>query len=466
MPKLFFGLNVARGILQAGEIFLLVLSGFIMIALRLASPFMVAVAVDKKLAERITYPFVWGAVVFTIIFPVVRDVLTYIAYTVGSFGMSLYDGSAPYSIDERTAQILKNNAYDPKFVIIITLVIMAINGLMLWASPYLAYRIATGQIFEAVSSTASGWMAAIIGSAVEYTGLKSGAALQRQAENTQTQGAYQAEMTRAKGTLEASNLGAQARRISGLANIEGGRQATLGAIAGGQRTALGMANANAQFTVAATRAQVGDSNRQMWARANQSMDQTRYSQGSESIRIAGESSARKRENWGGAIGGVTGGVPVASQIGSGVVSPILNNNAITIRNRANNMANNTFAENSISNEQRTANTVQQSQFTYQADMESATGTQLQQSSAAINEGAGIAAGGANRGAAISAGGVNKAYGLEVKANDVQFNTAKDAAGQVKDANLEASELRELSTLVTGVARDMDRRIEEGMRQRY
>lgn len=241
MPKLFFGLNLARGILQAGEIFLLVLSGFIMIALRLAAPFMVAVAFDKKLAERITYPFIWGTVVFTMVFPVVRDCLTYIAYTVGSFGLALYDGSAPYSIDERTAQILKNNAYDPTLVIIMTLVIMLIGGLMLWASPYLAYRMATGQVFEAVSSTASGWMAAIIGSAVEFTGLKSGAALQRQAENTTAQGGYQAELTRAKGSLEAGNLGAKGRQIAAHANIEGNRQATLSAIAGGAITGRGIA---------------------------------------------------------------------------------------------------------------------------------------------------------------------------------------------------------------------------------
>ena len=51
MPKLFFGLNVARGILQSGEIFLLILSGFVMIALRLAVPFIVAIAVDKKLSN-------------------------------------------------------------------------------------------------------------------------------------------------------------------------------------------------------------------------------------------------------------------------------------------------------------------------------------------------------------------------------------------------------------------------------
>ena len=56
--------------------------------------------------------------------------------------------------------------------------------------------------------------------------------------------------------------------------------------------------------------------------------------------------------------------------------------------------------------------------------------------------------------------------LELKANQAQFTSTTTAAGQIKDANLEAAHLRELSTIITGVARDMDRRIEEGMRQRY
>src|ERR1051326_5245075 len=295
MPKLFFGLNLSRGILQSGEIFLLILSGFVMIGLRLAAPFIVAIAVDKKLSERIAYPFLWGTIVFTLVFPVVRDTLVFIAYTVGSFGLSLYDGAAPYTIDHRTAEIIKNNSYDPTLIIILTLVIMVINGLMLWLSPYLAYRTATGQIFEAVSSTASGWMAAIVGSAIEYTGLKAGASLQRQAENTQTQHGYQAETTRAKEALDASNLGANSRQISGHANIEGNRQATLSAIAGGAQTARGMAQSSANFTVAATNAQVGDSIRQTWARANQANAQTTISQGAESVRIASEARARRQE---------------------------------------------------------------------------------------------------------------------------------------------------------------------------
>src|SRR6266478_7634257 len=164
-----------------------------MVALRLLAPFMVAVGTDKKLAERITYPFVWGTIVFTLIFPVVRDVIIYISYTVGAFGLMLYKGQAIYTIDETTAELVKNNYYDPKFIIIITLVTMTVSGLCLWLSPYIAYRFATGQVFEAVSSTASGWMSAIVGSAIEFAGLKAGASIQRQAENTQIQGSYGAD---------------------------------------------------------------------------------------------------------------------------------------------------------------------------------------------------------------------------------------------------------------------------------
>ena len=466
MPKLFFGLNLARGILQAGEIFLLVLSGFIMIGLRLAVPFMVAVAVDKKLAERISYPFIWGTVVFTMIFPIVRDVLIFIAYTVASFGLALYDGAAPYTIDERTAQIIKSNNFDPTIIIIVTLCIMLINGLMLWLSPYLAYRIATGQLFEAVSSTASGWMAAIIGSAIEFQGLKTGASLQRQAENTGTQGAYSAEMTRAKGSLDASNIGANARQIAAHASIEGNKVSALSAINAGAFTARNMAASSAGFTVAATHAQVADTNRQMWARANQANTQTGFSQGAESIRIASEARARKQEIWGSVFQTGTAGIPYAQNAAGAIVQPLFNNVATGNRTRNLNAANNTFAQNTIQNETATANTVQASQFTYRGDMEKATQDQLAGNVAAIDGGAGIAAGGTTRGASISHTGVDKAYQLELSANAVQFNSTSTAAGQIKTANLEAAHLREMGTIVTGVARDMDRRIEEAMRQRY
>src|SRR5260370_42581764 len=113
--------------------------GCVVVGLRLDARFMGGVGIGKKVAEGITYPYLWGTVVFTLIFPIVRDILTYIAYTAGSFGLMLYKGQAIYTIDEKTAELIKTNPYDPTLVIIMTLVIMTITGLMLWLSPYLAY---------------------------------------------------------------------------------------------------------------------------------------------------------------------------------------------------------------------------------------------------------------------------------------------------------------------------------------
>jgi hypothetical protein len=459
MWKLFFGLNVSRGILQFGEIFLLVLSGFIVVGLRLVAPFMVAVGIDKKLAERITYPYLWGTVVFTLIFPVVRDVLTYIAYTVGSFGLSMYKGQAIYTVDEKTAEIIKSSAYyDTTFVIILTMVMMTIVGLCLWLSPYIAYRISSGQVFEAVSSTASGWMAAMIGSYVEYKGLQAGASLQRQAESTQVQGSYQAELTRSRGALEVSNIGAQARKVSGLASIEAGRTQAIAAIYGAATTNRAGAQANATFTVMATRAQVGDSNRQTFMRADQAQRQAGIQQSSDAMRIAQESRARKGEIFGHYMTAIpyVGMIPDAESQGF----------ANTERTRGQNDATNWQAYRTQMNEQRTAGDVTLSQNIYGSQMEGAAREQLNTTVAGINAGAGQAAGGANRAAGIASGGVNQAYNLELKANQIQFDTTRQAAGQVKDAGLSAARDRQMATLVTGITRDMDRRIEEGMRQRY
>lgn len=458
MDWLFFLLNAARGILQFGEVFLILLSGFIMIALRLMAPFMVAVGTDKKLAERITYPFVWGTVVFTLIFPVVRDVIIYIAYTVGAFGLMLYKGQAIYTIDDTTAELIKNNPYDPKFVIIISLVAMTVSGLCLWLSPYIAYRFATGQVFEAVSSTASGWMSAIVGSAIEFAGLKAGASIQRQAENTQIQGGYNAEMTRAKASLEVGNLGAQARQLSGLASIEAGRQQAVSAIFGAAITNRAGANANANFTIAATRAQVGDSNRQTFTRAEQGQRQAQAQWSSDSMRVAGESSAFKVDNWGNYMSAIpyVGAIPQSETHGFGN----------TVRTRAQNDANNWLFSRTYANEQRTAQDVVLSQNMYQSGIEQAANTQRAETIAGINQGMGAAIGGANKGAAIASGGVKQAYQIELKANETQFTGTKDAAGISRDAGFEAARDRQVGMVITSMSRDIARRLEEAGRQRY
>ena len=68
--------------------------------------------------------------------------------------------------------------------------------------------------------------------------------------------------------------------------------------------------------------------------------------------------------------------------------------------------------------------------------------------ATANEAAGISAGAAKHGAGIASGGVNKAYQLELKANEVQFTGAKDAAAITRDAGFEAARDRQIGTIIT------------------
>ena len=75
---------------------------------------------------------------------------------------------------------------------------MVLGALLLLASPYLSYKIAFGQIFEAVSTTASGWMGALTATGIEVAGVSYGSALQRQASETRIEGQAQSETARAR----------------------------------------------------------------------------------------------------------------------------------------------------------------------------------------------------------------------------------------------------------------------------
>ena len=92
------------------------------------------------------------------------------------------------------------------------IVLMIVGALLLLASPYLSYKLAFGQLFEAVSTTASGWMGAMTATGMEIAGVAYGSALQRQASETLIKGQAQSEIARASAGRQASDLQARAHR--------------------------------------------------------------------------------------------------------------------------------------------------------------------------------------------------------------------------------------------------------------
>src|SRR5262245_14643394 len=160
LPDIFIGVTIARAVLQFSQIFLALLGGLILIALRLFAPFAIALAVDRNLAQRISYPFAWSAAVFTMVTPLVSHILGFVVYQVGNLALTIIKPERRIF----TLAVDGSITGDPNVVgpataaCVVLIVLMLVGALLLLASPYISYKIAFGQIFEAVSATAAGWM--------------------------------------------------------------------------------------------------------------------------------------------------------------------------------------------------------------------------------------------------------------------------------------------------------------------
>src|SRR5919199_1495356 len=227
MTKLFTCLNIVRGILSFGEFVLIVLTGFLMIAFRLAVPWMIAMSIDKSLAHEVSYKFARGVVVFTLVFPIVAHILMLIAYKIGTLGLAIYDGTPMYNVDPQTAQIIARPDVDPTFCFGVAVFMMAVSALCLVASPVLSWKIAFGQTFEGVATVASGWMAAIVGTGINFVSARVGAALNNMAERLQVETSDTAGLITARADYNATLKGNAAGLHNQLGQIAAGRAGTI-----------------------------------------------------------------------------------------------------------------------------------------------------------------------------------------------------------------------------------------------
>ncbi|MDQ3742854.1 MAG: hypothetical protein M3444_00440 [Acidobacteriota bacterium] len=235
MTKLFTCLNVVRGILSFGSFVLIVLTGFLMIAFRLAVPWMIGMSLDKSLAHEVSYKFARGVVVYTLVFPIVAHVLMLIAYKTGALGMAIYDGTPMYNVDPQTAQLIARPDVDPTFCFGVAIFMMAVAALCFVAAPVLSWKIAFGQTFEGVATVASGWMAAIVGSGINFVSARISASLNNMAERLQVEAQSDAGLINARADYSA------ATRINAA-----GLHNQLGQIAAGRTGAILSNNAAAQ----------------------------------------------------------------------------------------------------------------------------------------------------------------------------------------------------------------------------
>lgn len=477
MTKLFTCLNIVRGILSFGEFVLVVLTGFLMIAFRLAVPWMIAMSIDKSLAHEVSYKFARGVVVFTLVFPIVAHILMLIAYKIGTLGLSIYDGTPMYNVDPQTAQLIARPDVDPTFCFGVAVFMMAVAALCFIAAPVLSWKIAFGQTFEGVATVASGWMAAIVGSGINFVSARIGAALNNLAERLQVESSASAGLTTARadynattqinaaglhnqlGQINASRVGGimsnnaaaareQANLLSvyrnSMANVSISREAQVGTIeAERSYSTRGASNATAreQGQVLLDNQVAQNTNDQMW-----------WSYGTETL---------------GGVGGVlAGGAPGAgpgTSLGRAAARPgEIMTDQVNIDTRLRgglglsseylsrtSETNRTYADTRTDIEQTRA-TAQEGALTEQYQGQSGAVSAWQQR---VNEAANTQAGIASQAAQESTSMLNEAARTRLAGSE-------SAISQVRSAGLQAAEYHRMAQIISQVTHDMTRRIEE------
>lgn len=473
LSNIFIGMTVGRFLLEFANLFLALLSALITIGLRLFAPFAIALAIDRSLAQRISYPFAWSAAVFTLVTPLVSHVLGLAVYTAGNLAFKIISPEFGIFSLDALGQITGDPARITQavYACLILMVLMALGSLLLLASPYISYKLAFGQIFEAVSTTASGWLGAFAATGMEIAGVKYGTALQRQAGEARIEGQYQAEQARALAIKDAGNLTNRAQQIIGLQSAAASRSQALGAIAGGYAMSVQMTEAQR----VATRGLV-EQNRQQQTQgylADRSFGQQqtnitmrreeydlRLSQAERNVLTLTGRSLDTAEYGAGLVVGNAARVVTTPARGASEIS--INNTTTDVRE-------------SILRDARGSH-IENYEFTGRmrigaADDYAQGASKIADAQAAANAGAArvqrdLSAGGVERGYRQQVQGVNSAYQLNLEANQLNFAGALKAAEVMKVSGLKAVKLEQMSHLVTTISRDLARRAEQALTLRY
>ncbi len=467
MPKMFTFMVIGQNIIKFGSIFLSLAGLFILIGLKLAAPVLSAFGFDEKFANQMFYPFCWGVATFALAFPIVKEVTLYVCYGIGLLALSIYNGEAVFSLDPATATIITNGNYDPASSALIVTIMFFVSSLCFILVPWLSYRVLRGQVYEGVSQVSMGWMLSSLGTALETYGLVAGAAINRQAENTQIQGIYNAEQAGAKKSLEAANQSTEARLVSSVAGVEGGLVTNLGQIRANQVTQTLMAEANRTFGIASSSAATQREITGMRVEAEGTRE-ARTFDGWKETALRGQNNLERygMKTYELTPGGSSvAGTSVPIRTGQEMFDWARDKHPIQeVNKRMDSTTRDTVALQNNNTDMVTDRKVEASN-TYQGDINKAYDAQASQNISAIDRGSGIAEQSSRQGAGIQVSGVRRSAVMEKDANQLNFEGRTEAASINQTAATEAARLRMVSTVVTGFFRDMDRRLEE-MKPKY
>jgi hypothetical protein len=459
LPTLFNWLNASRTILEAGDFWLLLLGGVLVLVFKAAAPLMMAVAIDQKLAHKVSYPFVWGAGVLTLIWPAVSYFIRALAYLFGNMVMALGDSEPLYNWDYSTMYAIKSNFASPVHTVAIAAFMMTIAGACLWISPYLAYRFSMGQLYEGVSAAMSQFAAMIIGTGVEAYSTTAAASINQAAQNTQAQGTYDSQTTEARANKESGMLRNQAGFIAGKAQALSSAQASAGASMAAARAGAsqaytmfgsanrGLAGYNENMSQIGTQRSIRDNNTLSTRQAREANTDSQvgrkqeWSRGLNSIPLVGGPIDLVREGISGTVSSASGGKYGALPL--------------TLHQRGYDAAriDSTAGLN--------ANATQD--FSEAQKVDRQTGDRM----AAISMQQGReSAGAAYAAAGTSIAGHRTALGVNNQATKIEFTGRMSSAGITHTAAVDSAKLQAISMIVSRMGAKLAQDIEKGMEMRY
>jgi hypothetical protein len=459
LPTLFNLLNASRTILEAGDFWLLVLGAVLVLIFKAAAPLMMAVAIDQKLAHKVSYPFAWGAGVLTLIWPAVSYFIRALAYLFGNMAMALGDSEPLYNWDYAAMYAIKSNFASPVYVVAIATLMMTIAGGCLWISPYLAYRFSMGQVYEGVSAAMSQFAAMLVSTGVEAYSATAAASINQLAQNTQAQGSYAAQTTEARANRESGMLRNQAAFISGKAQALSSAESTAGAASAAARGGVSQAYTmfgSANRGVAGYNEQMAQISTQRSIRDNNTMSTRQASEANTDSQVG------RKQEWSRGLGNIPlfgGPIDLIREGVSGTVSEVSGGKygamPLTLHQRGYDAAR-------IEYTSRVNENASQS-FTEAQKVERQTGDRM----AAISTQQGReAAGAAYAAAGTSIAGHQAALGISNQAIQIDFSGRMNSASTLQKAAVESAKLQAIGAIVSRMGSKLAQDIEKGLEMHY
>lgn len=455
-------LNFERALLEFGDLILVLLGAALVLGLKLAMPFMIACIVDKNFASKTTYPFFYGVVALTLVWPSVAKMIRIVAYMWGNVAMAVGDSSPLYIWNYQTMRAISNPLVQPQYTVALAVFAMGLGALCLYGTPFISLYLLSGRIYESVATVVSSWMGAMVGTGIEKYSAEAAASINRQAETTQYNAGYQADVTRSAGQQDAGNLRAQGQRSAQLANIQSALTGQIAATQGSATTQRLIIQAAAGFQKSSTAADVSRSVRETNIGASREISNIVAGAERDLGMTRGNASVGKIEK---AMEVTESAIPSDMPLLRGVVTwPKVE--AVNAKANVATNATTQYSRDMVQNQETIANRVVYSSQQYQNEMNKAIDKQAGQQIAGVNAGAGEAIAGYQRGAAQARGGVEQNYQKELDANRTIYFSQVDAAGQTRTAGLEAAKLRQAAAVITQVGREISREVGQGMRIRF